>query len=209
MVPPEIYHIVHMDRLESIIRDGFIWCDTKVAERSLGGTTIGMPRIKERRKQKNLQSAPHLTLADCVPFNFCPRSVMLFVLYKGNQPELPYRGGQDPIVHLKADMRQAVDWAESENLHWAFTTENAVANSAADYSDWSHRERIQWEAVNAGSWYHLRGPKQAEFLVQEKFPWRLVSQIGVRTKEARIKTLNLLQSVSDRTPCEVRRDWYY
>ena len=209
MATPEIYNIVHMDRLESIVRDGFIRCDTKVAERSLGGTTIGMPRIKERRKQKNLQSAPHLTLADCVPFNFCPRSVMLFVLHQGSQPELSYRGGQDPIVHLKADMRQAVDWAVSENLHWAFTTENAAASSAADYSDWSKLNRIQWEAVNERSWQNLKGPKQAEFLVQEKFPWQLISQIGVRTKEARIKALNLLQSASDRTLCEVRPDWYY
>ena len=134
---------------------------------------------------------------------------MLYVLHKGNLPELPYRGGQDPIVHLKADMRQAVDWAVSENLHWAFTTENAVASSAADYSDWSQLKRIQWEAVSARSWQNFKGPKQAEFLMQEKFPWQLVSQIGVRTKEARIKTLNLLRSASDRTPCEVRPDWYY
>lgn len=39
---PKIYHIVHVDRLPSIISDGNIWCDAEIVQRTLPGTTIGM-----------------------------------------------------------------------------------------------------------------------------------------------------------------------
>lgn len=206
---PQIYHIVHVDRLKSIIQEGFIWCDTKVLAQQFPGTTIGMPTIKEQRQARSLRSASHLMLSDCVPFNFCPRSVMLYVLHKGNQPELSYRGRQKPIIHLRADMREAVAWAEDEGLHWAFTTENAVAASAEDYASWHQLGRVQWEAVGAKDWQNCKGPKQAEFLIQDRFPWELISRIGVRTQETRERTLNVLQSASDRPPCTVEPGWYY
>jgi hypothetical protein len=46
---PKIYHIVHVDRLPSIITDGWLWCDTEIVRRSPPGTTIGMNAIKQRR----------------------------------------------------------------------------------------------------------------------------------------------------------------
>ncbi len=45
---------------------------------------------------------PGTKVGEYVPFYFCPRSVMLYILYMGNHPELGYRGGQAPIVHLSA-----------------------------------------------------------------------------------------------------------
>lgn len=206
---PQIYHIVHVDRLESIIRDGFIWCHTKVLARQSPGTTIGMRGIRQQRQARRLQGAPDLMLSDCVPFYFCPRSVMLYVLHRGNHPELSYHGGQEPIIHLRSDMRKAVAWAKAEGLHWAFTTENAAAASAEDYANWSGLSRVRWEAVKARFWRNCRGPKQAEFLIQDRFPWELISQIGVCTQETRERTLNVLQSMSDRTTCAVKPGWYY
>ena len=45
---------------------------------------------------------------------------MLFLLNKGNHPSLDYKGGQRPIVHLEADMHEAIRWAEQLKRHWAF-----------------------------------------------------------------------------------------
>lgn len=42
---PKIYHIVHVDRLASIIAGG-LWCDAEVVRRAPPGTTIGMNAIK-------------------------------------------------------------------------------------------------------------------------------------------------------------------
>lgn len=74
---PKIVHIVHVDRLQSIISDGCLWCDSTVVERSSPGTTIGMNHIKQRRLSTSLRSYPELHVGDCVPFYFSPRSVML------------------------------------------------------------------------------------------------------------------------------------
>jgi len=104
---PKIYHIVHVDRLPSIIADGWLWSDADIVRRSLPGTTIGMNGIKQRRlNELTLTSHPGLHVGDCVPFYFCPRSIMLYLIHQANHPELAYRGGQDPIVHLEADLHQ-------------------------------------------------------------------------------------------------------
>ncbi|MEO1020180.1 MAG: DUF4433 domain-containing protein, partial [Pseudomonadota bacterium] len=91
---PKLYHIVHVDRLASIVDDGELWCDAEVLARSSPGSTIGMSSIKHRRLTQNtLESHPDLFVGQCVPFYFCPRSVMLYLIYKQNHPELAYRGG--------------------------------------------------------------------------------------------------------------------
>ena len=46
---PKIYHIAHIDRLPSIIKDGQLWCDAKMMEHGGAGTTIGISNIKQRR----------------------------------------------------------------------------------------------------------------------------------------------------------------
>src|SRR5215467_10201924 len=94
---PKIYHIVHVDRLPSIIADGCLWCDAEIVRRSPPSTTIGMSSIKQRRLTLSLTSHPDLHVGDCVPFYFCPRSIMLYVIRQANHPELLYRNGQGLI----------------------------------------------------------------------------------------------------------------
>jgi hypothetical protein len=56
----KLYHIVHVDRLPSIIQDSFLWSDAEVQKRTSSGTNIGMTSIKRRRLQKSLTSYPDL-----------------------------------------------------------------------------------------------------------------------------------------------------
>ena len=91
---PKIYHIVHLDRLESIVSDEHLWCDATIARRAGSGTSIGIDSIKERRLTRlTLRSHPGLHVGECVPFYFCPRSVMLYLIYQGNHSNLSYHGG--------------------------------------------------------------------------------------------------------------------
>ena len=118
---PNIYHIVHVDRLSSIVESESLWSDLEITRHRVVGTTIGMNKIKRRRLHElTLNSHPDLNVGHCVPFYFCPRSVMLYVIHKSDHPELTYRGGQGPIIHLEADMREAVAWAERHSQRWAF-----------------------------------------------------------------------------------------
>jgi hypothetical protein len=71
---PKIYHILHVDRLSSVVVDGCLWSDTQIAARGRTGTTIGMSHIKQRRMTLPIRSRPGLHVGECVPFYFCPRS---------------------------------------------------------------------------------------------------------------------------------------
>lgn len=65
-----IYHIVHLDRLPSIISDGHLWSDAETGKRGSPGTTVGMKSIKERRLSAPMSCHPGLTVGSCVPFYF-------------------------------------------------------------------------------------------------------------------------------------------
>ena len=206
---PKIYHIVHGSRLSSIISDGGLLCDAIVNENDKPGQVIGMSSIKQRRLDRGLSSHQDLRVGDCVPFYFCPRSVMLFVIARANHPELAYKGGQEPIVHLEADMPRVVRWADANDRRWAFTTSNAGSRYFEDYSDLAHLSEIDWEAVRARDWRTCKEGKQAEFLLEGFLPWGLVSRIGVMNRSIYDRVLPILSRAGHQPDLEIRRGWYY
>ena len=207
---PKIYHIVHVDRFPSIVADRCLWCDAKLLSRTSPGTTIGMNRIKLRRlNELSLTSRPGLRVGGCVPFYFCPRSVMLYLIYQANHPDLDYKGGQSPIVHLEADLGATVAWAERQQLRWAFTLSNAGSNYFEDRCDLAQLAEIDWGAVQASNWRDCKERKQAEFLLEQRFPWELVERIGVFTAEIHERVVEAMRGEEHRPRVEIRREWYY
>ena len=207
---PKIYHIVHADRLPSIIVDACLWCDAEVVRRAPLGTAIGMSKIKQRRlNELTLTSHPGLRVGNCVPFYFCPRSVMLYLIYQANHPELAYRGGQGSIVHLEADLQASVAWARQQEQRWAFTLSNAGAYYFEDRCDLTQLNEIDWTAVQARQWQSCREGKQAEFLVEHSFPWLLIERIGVHSRATYQQVMEALPAGGHRPPVEIKTDWYY
>jgi len=212
---PKIYHIVHVDRLASIVADGAIWADSEMAQRNAVGTTIGMNNIKARRlNELSLSCHPDLRVGACAPFYFCSRSVMLYLIYRRNE-ELTYRGGQEPIVHLEADLYRAVQWAQEHHRRWAFTLSNAGAYYFEDRSDIARLNEINWDAVHARQWAgagvakSVKEGKQAEFLVETSFPWNLVERIGVYSAAYVHPASSAMANAAHRPQIEIKRDWYY
>jgi len=179
------------------------------AFRVSAGTTIGMSGIKQRRLTLPLTSHPTLSVGQCVPFYFCPRSVMLYVLHRANDPDLQYRGGQEPILHLETDLMQTIAWAEENGLRWAFTLSNAGSNYFEDRADLQQLSEIDWDAVKATDWKHCKEGKQAEFLIESRFPWELVSKIGVASKSKLQQTLSIIRKTTHQPRVEIQTDWYY
>ena len=90
---PKIYHILHVDRIHSIVTDNYLWSDSRMAKCSNTGTAIGMSKIKQRRlNELMLACYPDLYVGQCVPFYFCPRSIMLYLINKDNDPEFSFPG---------------------------------------------------------------------------------------------------------------------
>ncbi len=169
-----------------------------------------MSDIKQRRlTELRLASHPDLFVGDCVPFYFCPRSVMLYLIYRANHPKLSYRGGQGPIIHLEANLHTAIAHAEKHNRRWAFTLSNAGSRYFEDRCDVSQLDQIDWDAVAANDWRRCEHGKQAEFLVEKRFPWRLIERIGVYSLDVLQQVEASLPADGHRPKVEIRRDWYY
>ncbi len=212
---PKIYHILHVDRLASVLADGCLWCDAEIARKARPGTIIGMNSIKQRRlNELTLASHPGLHVGQCVPFYFCPRSIMLYLIHRANHPELSYWGGQTPIIHLEADLSAAVAWAAENDRRWAFTLSNAGTYYFEDRSDLAQLHELDWDAIQARDWQGKKRKegKQAEFLMEYSFPWQLVERIGVvmnSTIYTQVMDTLAVAGAAHRPPVEVRRDWYY
>ncbi|MCY7287348.1 MAG: DUF4433 domain-containing protein, partial [Cryobacterium sp.] len=173
--------------------------------------SIGMGTIKQRRLALSVKCHGGDHVGEYVPFYFGPRSVMLFLIYRANHSELAYRGGQDPIVHLEADFNEAVAWAEENSRRWAFTLSNAGGAYAEFRADVRQLHEVNWDAVAATDFRNpdIKEGKQAEFLVQDFFPWKLIRRIGVSSLMVHSRVVRAMADANHRPPVEVLPNWYY
>ena len=133
---------------------------------------------------------------------------MLFLIHKQNT-ELAYRGGQGHIIHLEADLHATVVWAAQQARRWAFTNANAGSRYFDDWADLAQLHKVDWDAVQARSWSGCKEGKQAEFLLEQGFPWALVERIGVLSNPVHTQAAHALPPARHRPPVEIRPDWYY
>lgn len=209
---PRIYHITHVDNLPQIVETGMLLSDAERVTRNLNCRIVGMSNIKTRRLMAlDVLCHPGTKVGQYVPFYFCPRSVMLYLLHMGNHPDLDYRGGQRPILHLAADLRGAVQWAEANHRQWAFSDTNAGAGYANFFKDLNDLGKINWLALRATDWRDpiIKDGKQAEFLVYESFPWELVERIGVMDARMEQRVNEVLRKAEHKPLVTVQQDWYY
>lgn len=212
---PKIYHILHVDRLPSIIADSHLWCDAEIIRREPPGTTIGMNHIKQRRLKLPLTSYPDLHVGDCVPFYFCARSIMLYLIHQGNHLDMTYHGGQSAIIHLEADLHSSAEWASKNEKRWAFTLSNAGGRDFEDRNNLIQLNEINWNAIWASQWSgdgispSIKYHKQAEFLMEYCFPWNLIERIGVYSKTIGQQVMHALNMSIYRPQVEIMPAWYY
>jgi hypothetical protein len=209
---PKIYHITHVDNLRQIVADGGLLSDAAMSERGGPEAAIGMHTIKRRRREElRVPCHPDTKVGDFVPFYFCPRSVMLYVIYCQNHADLAYRGGQGPILHLEADLRETIAWANENRVRWAFSLSNAGAWYTSFRSEVAHLDEVDWGAVENPD---FRAPetkegKSAEFLVYGGFPLDLVKQIGVLSHEVGDRAADAVADSPHDPAVTVRPDWYF
>ncbi|TAZ00094.1 type II toxin-antitoxin system toxin DNA ADP-ribosyl transferase DarT [Rhizobium leguminosarum] len=210
-VSPKIYHIVNVDRLPSIIASGSLYCDSEVIRLALPGTNIGMSDIKQSRLRRPVPCHAGTMVGNYVPFYFCPRSMMLYIISRANNPKLTYTGGQGPIVHLEADLHKVIAWANAEQRRWAFSDANGNAAYAQFWADTAQLHQLNWQHIASTDFRQqdVRDAKQAEFMIHHNFPWHLVDRIGVLSQAVFNQATNALNQAAHRPPIEIIRQWYY
>ena len=93
---------------------------------------------------------------------------------------------------------------ETQRKRWAFTLSNAGAWYCESRYDLAHLSDIDWAAVNATNWSQCKEGKQAEFLVEQQFPWELVSRIGVYSQAVCSQVLELLSATKHNLIVELK-----
>ena len=206
-----VYHITHIDNLIPIFRDGFLRSDAWLrALDKASGVSIAYDHIKERRLANLIPGYQDLHVGECVPFYFCPRSVMLYRIHKGKGDGLAYNGGQEPVVHLRFGLSELKRWADENALRIAFTRTNAGSSFFEAWNDLADLKELDWTAIQADQWQGCRDGKQAEFLVESRVAVQMVSSIGVMNPEMQLKVNAALRSIGvEGVNVNVRRNWYY
>ena len=209
---PKLYHITHVDNLRDIAADGGLLPDAEMLAQGGPPQAIGMSGIKRRRVEElEVDRQPGTKVGDYVPFYFCPRSVMLFVIHCANHPELTYRDGQGPIVHLEADLHAVIQWAEESGRRWAFSLSNAGAYYTEFRSRLDELDQLDWRAIAATDFRsaEVKERKQAEFLLHGRFPIELIERIGVRSAGIQERAATALAGTRHRPAIEIRQGWYF
>jgi hypothetical protein len=136
---------------------------------------------------------------------------MLYVIHRANHPELTYRGGQGPIVHLEADLHRVIDWAQANERRWAFSLSNAGAYYTQFRSRVEQLDQLDWASIAALDFRspQVKEAKQAEFLFHESFPFELVDRIGVTSPGMRVSTAAAVSAAAHRPRIEILSDWYF
>ncbi len=209
--PLLVFHITHVTNLPSIIAAGGLLSDKVMIANGAPQAAIGMSAIKQRRLSLPVSCHPGDHVGDYVPFYFCPRSVMLYVIHCKNHPQLAYRGGQEPIVHLVAELDAVVNWANAIPRRWAFSLSNAGAHYTQFFASLGDLNRIEWADVAATDFRpsNVREAKQAEFLLHDGFPWGLVTKIGVHSIQVQNQVVQALANATHKPPVLVEPSWYY
>ncbi len=112
-------------------------------------------------------------------------------------------------MHLEADLYDAVAWAQANGRRWAFALSNAGSYYFEDRADLAQLDQIDWNAVAATQWPAVKERKQAEFLVEQSFPWHLIERIGVYSGAINAQVAHALPVGGHRPPVAVLPAWYY
>jgi hypothetical protein len=198
-----IYHITDVANLPNILRVGGLKSDCAMVNEA--HTPIGYAHIKQRRMTAiRVPCRGNRFVGEFVPFYYCPRSPMLYVVNRGNSGRPA--GCQNRIVHLVTTvaigLAQGADWAVSDgNAGAAYTSfyDNLETGFAA----------IDWTAVRATDWRGVTHQKSAEFLVASFFPWTGIQAIGCHDSGVAEEVGRLLIAHAHQPPVQVHHDWYY
>jgi hypothetical protein len=136
---------------------------------------------------------------------------MLFAISRGNVPE--YQESQESVAHLVSSVEGVA--AFKPPLQWLFTDGHAVIDLSNYYDDLADLDKIDWDIMGHRYWADTiedgdrERRRQAEFLVYQFFPWRLISKVGVMNQRMSQRVNEVLAASEHKPAVVVERGWYY
>lgn len=200
----KIYHITHVDNLAGILKMGRLWCDKQRIKQKFENTNIGHNHIKTRRLNRPVTKSKGGTLGNYVPFNFCSRSVMLYVVSQGHQD---YNAGQEPILHLVS----SINLIKASKRPWMFTDIHAELGYSIQFDSLEDLDKVAWDVMPMTYWRdsEVKQKRQAEFLVHNWCPWTAIDEIAVINQSIKSQVEAAISNSEYKPPVQIRRSWYY
>lgn len=207
----EIYRLIHLDSLETLLRRGALHAPNRVPEDGLPYRSIHDPEVQVRRRSRPVPVGPMGVAADYVPFYFGRYSVMLLKLHTGEVPG--YDGGQRDLVHLVCSVGALV----REAVPFVFTDGHGLARMTRWFDSPHRLDAIDWELVRAKQWADTdedndrKRRKQAELLVWQRLDWALLGGLAVYDAAVAERVQGILGRFPKtlRKPVKAKRAWYY
>lgn len=202
-----IYHITHIDNLQTIVQLGGLWCDSECDKQSIASVGIAYANLKNRRRRTQVPLKGGV-LADYVPFYFANRSPMLGAIHMGRVDG--YSGGQESVVYLIS----SVELIAQTKVEWCFSDGHAVESLTRYFDTLSDLSNLDWPVIQSWRWQNtLEDPdrmrrKQAEFLVHSFFSWAWVESVAVMTPKMAHQAISIMQPLSPKLVA-VQPRWYY
>lgn len=209
-----IYHIIDINNLQSILNEGAILSYNTKEQKNIVHVNIAYQNIQDWRDKKEIDKTldgTPITLHDCVPFYFCPRSPMLYLIYRNNTENYNYHGGQENIIHIVL----STDIVVENNLEFQFTDGHTRVEITEFYTNICDLSKLDWGVIDGNYWFDnkqypdRKRRKQAEFLVYNTSPILAIIGIGVYNNAMLNKAIDIIQKAKFNIDVKIRPGWYY
>lgn len=171
-----IFRITHYQNLPFILKNGIVCASSPIQDPNF--VKIGFQSLIDVRAITEVKASPGGVLNDYVPFYFCPKSPMLYVLFKKRVPD--FFGSQEDLIYLVSSVETIV----KQSLQFVFSDRHAKLIYANFYNQHKDLGLLDWTAIQSEKWGDQYDPtrtvrefKQAEFLVHSQVPIHCIEGI--------------------------------
>lgn len=203
----QIFRITHIHNLPFILQHG-LYCQV-AGFQDPGFKSIGYPTLIEYRKERVVPVPPGGTLHDYIPFYFWYKSPMLYVISKGNDPEV-IPTPQADIVYIVS----SIEALQVSGSRFVFTDRHAKLEYANFYSDPQDLAQLNWDSIRTDDWGRQFGPerremKMAECLVHNHLPREAIIGVAVMNEHAKSIVDTYLLEKQLQIPVKVKPNFYF
>jgi hypothetical protein len=198
-----------VDNLKSIIQCGGCLSNNEKQRLRIDHLNIAYNHIQERRASKLVPCGPGGSLHDYAPFFFAPRPPMLYTISRGNVE--CYKGGQESLIYLVT----TAQLVSESGCGWVFADGHGTMAFTGFYDNLAQLDQVDWDVMESHYWNDTNADpdrkrrRQAEFLVKDRCPWELISEIGVQNRNIKKRVQEILENAAHHPVISIHTEWYY
>ncbi|MDI9313281.1 MAG: DUF4433 domain-containing protein [Hydrotalea sp.] len=199
----DIYHIIHIDNLVGIVKDGGLKSDARLRRENKTAASNTSKEIKDARLRKEIPIGilgDQGNVGDYVPFYFCPRHPLLYEWRK--------QSSQHKAIYFVTKIESVLKYQQQ----CFFTNGNAASRGTVFYTDADDINKLNWDGIHSEDFARAEYPdnfiaKYSEFLIKDFVSLKLCKLLAVYDEKTKIAIEKVLQD--KKISIEVKKDWYF